>query len=62
MKTLPNNFYTMPTIANTTMDRKDLKELLLENDGWVIACGRMYDIISKNIGVGVYRVSLKLRN
>jgi len=62
MKVLPNNFYALPDIAKTTMDRKDLKELLLETEGWVIACGRMYDIESKDIGAGVYRVRLKRTN
>ena len=58
MKTLPNVFYNMPTTAHTTMDRKDLKELLLETDGQVICCGRLYDIKAKSLGAGVYRVTL----
>ena len=58
MKTLPNIFYTMPGTANTTMVRKDLKELLLETEGRVIACGRLYEIKSKHLGAGVYRVTL----
>lgn len=58
MKSLPNIFYTMPRTANTTMDTKDLKELLLETGGRVIACGRLFDIKSKNLGAGVYRVTL----
>ena len=62
MKTLPGNFYSMPKAANTTMDRKDLKELLLSTDGWILSCGRMYNIKSKSLGAGVYRVTLKLKN
>ena len=59
MKTLPNIFYTMPEFANMTMDRKDLREVLLETGGSVIARGVLYDIIAKNIGAGVYKVTLK---
>jgi len=61
MKELPIHFYRAPDIANMTMTRKDLKELLLESDGWIIACGRTYDIKSKSMGAGVYRVSLEKR-
>jgi hypothetical protein len=59
MKTLPNHFYTMPNVANTTMDKKDLKEVLLSTGGFILACGRLYDIKSKHLGVGVYKVWLK---
>jgi len=61
MKVLPMNFYTMPTVANTTMDKDDLKELLLETEGWIIARGHIYDIENKHIGAGVYRVTLELK-
>ena len=59
MKSLPKHFYTMPKFANTTMDKKDLKELLLATDGCIISCGTLYNIESKHIGAGVYRVSLE---
>jgi hypothetical protein len=62
MKTLPMNFYTMPELAKTTMDKKDLRELLLATDGCIIACGVLYDIKAKHLGAGVYRVSLKRTN
>lgn len=62
MKTLSDIFYTTPRYANTTMDKKDLKELLLHSDGWIMACGHMWDIGSKHIGAGVYRVTLKERS
>jgi len=51
----------MPTVANTTMDKDDLKELLLETEGWIIARGHIYDIENKHIGAGVYRVTLELK-
>jgi len=62
MKTLPNNFYVFPKSANATMPRKELKEILLSTGGWIMACGYMWDIVSKHIGAGVYRVSLKMRD
>jgi len=62
MKVLPMNFYTMPQYASMTMDRKDLKELLLSTSGWVTACGEIYDIKNKSLGAGVYKVFLKRRH
>ena len=62
MKTLPKNFYTMPKFASMTIDRKGLKELLLNTGDNIIACGRLYDIVTKHLGAGVYKVSLKLKN
>lgn len=61
MKYLPEVFYSMPQHANTTMARKDLKELLLNTDGYAFIQGRMYDIVPKHIGAGVYRVTVKDR-
>ena len=61
MKTLPSNFYTMPEAATMTMNKKELRELLLSTGGRVLACGRSYDIISKHLGVGAYQVFLKGR-
>ncbi len=59
MKSLPNNFYTMPRYASMTVERKDLKELLLETGGNIISCGVLWDIETKHLGAGVYRVRLK---
>ena len=42
MKQLPNNFYLYPESATTTATTKDCKELLLNTDGWVFACGKMF--------------------
>jgi hypothetical protein len=56
---LPNSFYTMPVYASTTMRRKDYQDTLLATDGFIMACGSMWDIIGKNMGAGIYRVTLK---
>lgn len=44
--------------GNTTMERAELREVLLQTGGNMLACGRLYDIVSKPLGAGVYRVSL----
>ena len=61
MEQLPDNFYRIPNIANMTMTKKDLKGILLKTDGYIMACGRIWDIIAKHLGAGVYRVTLKKR-
>jgi len=38
------------------------KEVLLSTDGKIMACGYIWDIKSKHIGVGVYRVFLRESN
>ena len=59
MNHLGDNFYVMPRYANTTMTQKELKETLLDTGGEILTCGRMWDIVSKNLGAGIYKVSLK---
>lgn len=59
MKILPSHFYTIPDIASTTMNKKDLKELLLQTEGKIITCGRLREIQSKHLGAGVYRITLR---
>ena len=61
MNHLNNNFYTMPHLARATMTRKQLKETLLATEGWIMACGRLWDIKNKHLGAGVYSVYLKQR-
>jgi len=56
---LSNNFYKVPEIAQTTMTRKDLQELLLDSDGKILSCGRLWDIKSRYIGSEIYRVYLE---
>lgn len=43
---------------HTTMTHDDLKTVLMETGGNMLACGRLYDFVSKPLGAGVYRVSL----
>jgi len=59
MKQLPDDFYAYPNFANMTITRKELRELLLETEGQVVIQGRLKDIKSKHLGVGVYRVTVE---
>ena len=52
----------MPEVANTTMTREDLQELLLTVGDSIIACGRLYTIVPTHLGAGVYKVILKRTN
>jgi len=51
----------MPS-GTTTMTHEDLKTVLMETGGNMLACGRLYDIVGKPIGAGVYKVSLTPSN
>ena len=44
------------------MTKKDLKGFLLRNDGWLLAKGETWDIKSKYLGAGVYKVYLQKHN
>lgn len=54
------NFLASMPSGTTTMNRKDTHEMLMETGGNMLACGRLYDIVAKDIGAGVYKVSLTL--
>lgn len=56
------NFLASMPCGTTTMNRKDTHEMLMETGGNMLACGRLYDIIAKDIGAGVYKISLKATN
>lgn len=52
------NFLAGCPIGTTTMDRADAKALLLETGGNMLACGRLYDFVVKDIGADVCKISL----
>jgi len=58
---LSDNFYRAPSDASEIMGTKRLKEILLNSNGFVMACGRSWDIKSKPCGPGVHKVWLELR-
>jgi hypothetical protein len=60
MAVLPDHFYTMPHAAHTTMTSAELRSILLNNDGMVMAAGKLWEVRSTHLGVGVHRVWLAL--
>ena len=62
MHYLTDNFYKTPHIARTTMTKKELQDTLLHTDGAILANGRMWNIVSTYLGVGVYKITLKQMN
>lgn len=55
------NFLAGMPSGNSTITKEQLKEILLSTGGWMMACGRMYDIESKHLGAGIYKIFLKER-
>jgi len=53
---LPDIFYTMPKVANCTMESNYLKETLLDTGGRILSCGSMWDIVTKHLGVMFLRL------
>ena len=54
-----NFLCSTPAMGNTTVTTAVLKALLLKYDAQLSAFGELWDIVSKRVGPGVYRVSLK---
>jgi hypothetical protein len=54
------NFLAATPSGSTTMTNRDLKVVLMETGGNMLACGRLYNIVAKPIGAGVYKVTLAL--
>lgn len=47
--------------GHTTAERPVVRHLLLATDGTLLASGYRYDIQTKNLGAGVYQLSLQAR-
>lgn len=52
------NFLASLPSGNTTVEHDDVKAILLETGGNILARGRLYDIVAKPIGAGIYKLSL----
>ena len=52
---------SMPA-GNATLTARDLRSLLLNTGGIMMARGYLYDIRSQSLGAGVYRVTLRRKN
>lgn len=53
------NFLVSMRGGHTTLERDDLRALLMNTGGQLLAAGRLYDIKCEPLGAGVTRVSLK---
>ncbi len=56
------NFLASMPAGHSTTTRANVKKILLDTGGQLMSRGELFDIISKRIGPGVYRVSLKRFN
>ena len=45
--------------ANTTVEKADLKAIMLATGGSIMARGRLWSLKSQALGAGVYRLSLQ---
>ena len=50
---------SMAGLAHTTMTREQLRKLLMETGGQLMASGKLWNITSKHLGAGIYKVSTK---
>jgi hypothetical protein len=62
IKDLTYRLWCNPYGTSVTLTRKELQEFLLAYDGRILACGNMFDIKSKSLGAGVYKVYLEEAN
>jgi len=51
--------YVYPGMRKVTVETKIFKEIMLYTGGDILVDGRLYDITSKNLGAGIYRLQLK---
>lgn len=56
------NFLASLPTGNTVLKKNDLRSLMLNTGGNLLARGRLYDIVSRSLGAGVYRVNLRATN
>lgn len=58
-KLIPDHFFTMPKNAHTMLTTPELREVLLNHEGQIIAKGSLWAIRNENMGAGVHRVYLE---
>ena len=57
---LPESFYTMnAAYVTTTLTKKQLRETLLATNGRIFNKGYFYNLCTKHLGAGVYKVWLE---
>lgn len=50
---------SMPGLGHTTVRTKIARKVLLKTDGQLMSAGRLWEITSKRVGPGVYRLCTK---
>lgn len=53
-------FWQLPTTSTQLMRTRELQETLMFHQGAIIARGQLWNIKSKKVGPGVYKVFLEL--
>lgn len=48
-----------PRGVATASSRRVVREIMLQTGGRMLACGQDHDVISKSLGGGVYRITLR---
>ncbi len=56
-----NHLASIPKYGNATATSSQVRAIMLSTGGWIMACGNLYDIKTKRLGGGVYRLSLEKR-
>lgn len=55
---LDNAFYATPSFHKQVMTYKEVRETFVATEGYVMSCGERWEIKSKHLGAGMYRVTL----
>lgn len=54
-----NGLASMPSAIYTAVNRAVVREIMLQTGGRLLAHGHVHDVISKPLGGGVYRITLR---
>ena len=57
-----NALYAFPGLRKVTVEKKIFQEIMLYTGGEILVAGRSYEITSKNLGAGIFRLQLKRSN
>lgn len=60
-RSILNHLAAMPEYGNAAAEKDEVREIMLQTGGWMLACGHQWDIKAKQLGAGVYRLTLERR-
>lgn len=55
-----NHLCLNPKHATTVVDKLHAQRIMLSTSGQLMACGSLWEIVLKDLGADIFRVSLKL--